>query len=231
MRSEPGKLGNIAGSSTGKMAAQLQLQWDFEETLQHFQRKDKRVADLLHGLGPRAFFIQPDPFASLVHAVLSQQISTRAAETIHRRVKELFGGVITPHLLATTTPEVLRECGISGRKAGYLQDLSTRFADSRSVLHRLHELEDDEVVEALVEIKGIGEWTAQMCLIFSLGRMDVFAPNDFGLMKAMMLLYKKKNKPDAEWFIRTASRWAPYRSIASRYLWLSLSEHTATVKG
>jgi DNA-3-methyladenine glycosylase II len=162
-------------------------------------------------------------FHSLARAIVSQQISTHAARTIWARVQ----GLATPERftaqrLLLLSDEQLRSAGLSPQKLRYLRDLSSRIADKRLSFARLTRLHDDHVVETLVEVMGIGVWTAQMFLIFSLRRPDVFAPDDLGLRNAIRKLYGLADVPDRKSLHEIAARWAPYRSIASWYLWRSL---------
>lgn len=209
------------------------LDWSFAEVCALLERSDPKLRGLFLEIGPREFFLQPDPFVSLVHAIIGQQISTRAAQTIFGRVTEMLGNSIAPETLLAVSAEDLRSCGVSARKIDYLRDLATHFGRIGEKSAPFHELSDDEVEKVLVQIKGIGLWTARMCMIFSLGRMDVFASDDLGLVQASQQLYALKTRPERQWLEKQAAKWSPYRSIASRYLWLSLNNSggTATPEG
>jgi len=162
------------------------------------------------------------PFAALVEAILYQQITGKAAATIHARLREAVGRKHPrpPDIVALSDDE-LRLAGLSRQKVGYLRDLAEK-ASKGLPLGRLRRLADDDVVAALVGVKGIGRWTAEMFLMFRLGRLDVLPVDDYGIRKAMQRAYRKRALPKPEWMRRTAEPWRPYRSVASWYLWRSL---------
>lgn len=172
--------------------------------------------------GPLEAILQEDYFLALVQKVIYQQLSGKAAATIFRRVEELAGGRITPVKLASFSQEEFRTAGVSRQKFSYISDLSAHFIRDAAFFEHLDQHEDDEVVEKLVQIRGIGVWTAQMFLMFTLGRPDVFAPDDLGLQNAVIKLYGLAERPKRKELMVFAERWKPYRTAASRYLWLSL---------
>ena len=161
-------------------------------------------------------------FATLAISIISQQISDKAAGAIANRFRALYGGLNpTPAQLAATSDEDLRGVGLSGSKVRYLKDLSGHVLDGRLDLERIAALPEDEVMRELVAVKGIGPWTAEMFMIFSLGMPDVFSFGDVGLVNAMVRLYRLR-KPASRKRLETISkRWSPYRSLAARYLWAS----------
>lgn len=162
-----------------------------------------------------------DPFTALVEAVVWQQLSTRAASTIYGRVLALAGDSgLTPAALLACSDEQLRGAGLSRSKISFLRDLATRATDGSLTFDALADLEDDEVVATLTQIKGIGRWTAEMFLMFRLLRPDVLPVGDLGIVKAMQRHYRiRKTTPDR--LYRLAEPWRPYRSVASWYLWAS----------
>ena len=171
-----------------------------------------------------------DPFTSLARAIVGQQISVKAAETIWRRfvlaAHPRPGGKIArkldPRAVAALEIAALRLCGLSGRKAEYLLDLSLHFASGRLDPKQWKKLDDEALIEALVAVKGIGRWTAEMFLIFHELRADVLPIDDIGLQRAVAILYNR-GEPIAPAAIRElAVRWQPYRSVATWYLWRSL---------
>lgn len=163
-------------------------------------------------------------FRTLVTSIVGQQISLQAAASIMRRVLERFGEHPTPaQLLAAPVPE-LRALGLSESKARYLKDLAAHVADGRLDLVHVASLPDEEVMRELVAVKGIGPWTAEMFLMFSLRRPDVFSYGDMGLVNAMVRLYRLRKPVSRARMERIAKRWAPYRTLAARYLWASLGE-------
>ena len=165
-----------------------------------------------------------DPYGALLRAIVGQQLSTIAARTIYGRVLELFGGrVPTPRELLDVSDEALRGAGLSRAKVLYLRDLAERVEDGRLQLDRLPKLSDDEVSAELTAVKGIGQWSADMFLIFQLQRKDVLPVGDLGIRRAIERLYKLPKIPDAPTALNIGEPWRPYRSLASLYLWQSLS--------
>jgi DNA-3-methyladenine glycosylase II len=185
-------------------------------------RCDPRLAVVIRETGRlRPDFGRRDPFEALVSAVISQQLSTKAADTIRGRVLALIPSLTPEALLAVPVPD-LRAAGLSGQKAAYLRDLAEHVGDGRLDLHRLRQLTDDEVVDAIVAVKGFGRWTAQMFLMFSLHRPDVLPTGDLGIVKGMQIVLGMKRRPSVRTMERAAKPWQPYRSIACWYLWRTL---------
>ena len=165
-----------------------------------------------------------DPYGALLRAIVGQQLSTIAARTIYARVLDLFGGrVPTPRELLDVSEEAMRGAGLSRAKVLYLRDLAERVEDGRLKLDRLPKLSDDEVSAELTAVKGIGQWSADMFLIFQLQRKDVLPVGDLGIRRAVERLYKLPKIPDAPTVLGIGEPWRPYRSLASLYLWQSLS--------
>ena len=162
------------------------------------------------------------PFAALVEAMLYQQITGKAAATIHRRLCELVGGRLPrPEDFPRLSDPELRGVGLSRQKISYLRDLSLRVQDGLP-LRGLSRLGDEEVIQALTAVKGIGRWTAEMFLIFRLGRLDVLPVDDYGVRKAMQKAYRMRKLPKPDRMRRVAEAWRPYRTLGSWYLWRSL---------
>ncbi|WP_156782668.1 DNA-3-methyladenine glycosylase family protein [Acidihalobacter yilgarnensis] len=172
------------------------------------------MAHLQTALGPCRLSVRPDPFVTLCASIIGQQLSTRAAGTIRARLETLLGGPPTAVSLVAADVEALRGAGLSGGKVRYLQEIATRSLDGRLDFTALWTLPDTDALACLTEVPGIGRWTAEMFLIFGLGRLDVFAPGDAGLRRAIRTLYGDDAPPDA-----VSALWAPYRSVASWYLW------------
>jgi DNA-3-methyladenine glycosylase II len=164
-----------------------------------------------------------DPFAALCRAIISQQISTKVARTIEGRFLSLFPRrrPTATRLLAVEDAE-LRAVGLSGQKMKYMRDLAAHAVSGALRLSRIGEQDDDDVIASLTRVKGVGVWTAQMFLMFVLGRPDVLPVDDFGLKKAVMIQYGFDELPGAEEIQSVAEPWRPYRSIATWYLWRSL---------
>lgn len=163
-------------------------------------------------------------FRTLVTSIVSQQISLAAAASIMRRLLELFGGEPTPAKVLRAPVGKLRAAGLSASKAAYLRDLAAHVKDGRLDLAHVASLPDEEVMRELVAVKGIGPWTAEMFLMFSLRREDVFSYGDVGLVNAMARLYRLRKPASRARLERIVRKWAPYRTLAARYLWASLDE-------
>jgi DNA-3-methyladenine glycosylase II len=186
-------------------------------------RRDARLAALMKRVGPCRL---PDartraPFGALVRAILSQQLSSRAADTIHGRVLALVGGAagLTPSSLLAADPLALRAAGVSRPKIAYLRDLAAHVADGRLDLAALERRHDEDVIVAITAVKGLGRWSAEMFLMFRLNRPDVFPVADLGIVRGMQTLFGMKRRPAPRTMIRLAESWRPYRSVAAWYLW------------
>ncbi len=168
-------------------------------------------------------------YAALVRAIVGQQLSTKAARSIWLRVVEHFGGhAPTPAQVLACDPEELRAAGgLSRAKTSYLRSLAEHVESGELELGRLEELTDDEVIAELTAVRGIGEWSAHMFLIFQLRRPDVIAPGDLGIRRAIQIAYGMDELPTAAEVIERAEPWRPHRSLACRYLWRSLDNEPA----
>jgi DNA-3-methyladenine glycosylase II len=188
-------------------------------------RRDPVLAALIRKHGPcgLAAAQRADHFSALVRAIVGQQLSTKAATTIHRRLVELLGdGAATPEGLAALTDSQLRSVGVSRQKSAYLRDLCGKVASGEVRLDALARMTDDEVIEDLTKIKGVGRWTAEMFLMFRLHRPDVLPVGDLGIVNAVKNVYKLRKKPSADRLTKIGEPWRPYRSVACWYLWRSL---------
>ena len=167
---------------------------------------------------------ETDIFCGLVQAIVSQQLSTRAAATIYGRLQALMpdAGPPTPEALLPLSDEALRGVGLSRQKASYMRDLARKVLEGSVKTDGLPEMSDEEVVAELTKIKGIGRWTVEMILIFRLARPDILPVGDLGIVKAIQKAYGLRKPPDAARMQKIAERWRPYRSVASWYLWASL---------
>jgi DNA-3-methyladenine glycosylase II len=194
------------------------------QAVRHLRRSDPVLARILDAVGPCGYERRRGgtPFAHLLRAILYQQISGKAAASIHARLVAHVGRPWPrPEDIQASSDADLRAVGLSRQKIVYLRDLSQK-ALAGLPLTRLARLDDDAVVEALTEVKGIGRWTAHMYLIFRLGRPDVLPVDDYGVRKAMQRAYRRRELPGPEWMRRRAEAWRPYRSLACWYLWRSL---------
>ena len=165
-----------------------------------------------------------DHFTALAEAIVHQQVSMKAGAAIFARVRDAVGATraLDPHRVLATGGDELRAAGLSRQKAGYLRNLADRSASGALPLERLQRLDDEQVIRALVQVRGIGRWSAEMFLMFRLGRLDVLPVDDLGLRKGAQLVYGLRQLPDGRRLHRLAERWIPFRSIATWYLWRSL---------
>jgi len=164
-----------------------------------------------------------DAYGALLRSIVGQQLSTKAASTIYGRMMELFDGhAPTPEQLLAADPDAIRAAGLSRPKINYLRDLAQHVQDGELELDRLDELPDEEVIEQLTAVKGIGEWSAHMFLMFHLGRPDVLPVGDQGIRNAIKKEYRLRKIPDAKRMEKIAKPWRPYRTLACLYLWSSL---------
>jgi DNA-3-methyladenine glycosylase II len=188
-------------------------------------RRDPILASIIRARSSRALIDAPavDPFAALVRTIVGQQLSTKAAATIHRRVVDLIpGGVVTPDALNAIPDDKLRGAGLSRQKTGYIRDLSAKAANGDLPLDRLPEMTDDQVIEAITRVKGLGRWSAEMFLMFRLPRPDVLPVDDLGIVNAIHRVYKLRKRPNANRIRKIGEAWRPYRTVACWYLWQSL---------
>lgn len=191
-----------------------------QDAVAHLSRVDATLGGLIAQAGPFTLRPDRDRFGMLVRSIVSQQISTAAARTIRLRLLER----LEPHPLSaaaiqSVTDEELRLAGLSAQKISYLRDLSARVLDERLRLDRIGRLGDEGVIEHLTQVRGIGRWTAQMFLIFSLGRLDVFPHDDLGVRSSLRTLYQLETLPDQQTSEQISAPWAPYRSVAAWYCW------------
>ncbi len=188
-------------------------------------RRDPVMRDLIRQHGPcgLAAAQHTDPYRALVRAIVSQQLSTRAAATILRRFVDLFGGTFPTPAQVLAMPEArLRGVGLSGMKGSFVRDLARRVEDGSLRLDAFDAMTDDEVIATLTQVKGIGRWTAEMFLMFRLHRPDVLPVGDLGIVNAIKRAYRLRKTPTPERMTKIGENWRPYRSIACWYLWASL---------
>jgi DNA-3-methyladenine glycosylase II len=186
----------------------------------HLRAADPVMAQIVAAVGPCTLSPKPAGFATLVDAIVSQQISVKAADAILRRVEAAAGELAPPALLALGH-DALRASGLSNAKARYVLDLSERVADGRLDLDHLAQHDDEQIIQQLVLVKGIGRWTAEMYLIFSLGRPDVLPVDDLGLRQGVQRAYGLPELPKGPAIRAIAESWRPFRSVGTWYLWRS----------
>jgi len=199
---------------------------DYERARRTLMRRDRVLGAVIKRIGPCALASRQrnDHLTALVGAIVSQQLSTKAAATIFGRFAALFPGNEIPNAAAIDliSNEQLRAVGLSGQKVGYLRDLCARIGDGRLRLEELDSLPDDQVIARLTEVKGFGRWTAEMFLMFRLHRPDVLPVDDLGIVKAVQKVYGLRKRPDPKRIMKIGEVWRPYRSVASWYLWQTL---------
>jgi DNA-3-methyladenine glycosylase II len=200
---------------------------DYTRARRHLMRTDPRLGALIKHVGPCGLgnFPQRPPFVALTYAIASQQLSVKAADTIFNRFCDLFppDRIPDPAKMMVMNADAIRAVGFSRPKVSFLQDLAAQVVDQRLPLDALQMMPDEEVMAALTAVKGIGRWTAEVFLLFRLGRMDVFPADDLGLVKAVQRMYGLRKKPSRDRLMKIAEPWRPYRSVAAWYLWRSLS--------
>lgn len=191
-----------------------------ERARRSLARRDRRFAPLIRRVGPCGLRRRGSPYRYLVRAILYQQLAGAAARAVEARLRDAFGGRLpAPAELAAASPVLLRSVGLSRQKAAALRAVATAFLDGTVRPRALLAMSDEEVVASVTRIRGVGEWTAHMLLMFSLGRPDVLPVGDYGVRKGARLLYALEELPDRRELERLAQPWRPYRSVASWYLW------------
>ena len=184
-------------------------------------RRDAVMAQIMRR-HPKVFMMRRgEPFMTLARAIVGQQISVKAAQSVWERLVTCVGEV-TPARVLMKERAVLRACGLSERKTEYIADLAQHFADGRIHVHRWPQMSDEEIIAELVEVRGIGRWTAEMFLMFNLLRPDVLPLDDLGLQKGIRIAYYRKRKVSVRTMRRLGETWRPWRSVATWYLWRSL---------
>jgi DNA-3-methyladenine glycosylase II len=191
--------------------------------VEHLSAADPVLAGVIERVGIFTPAHEPDIWRSLVDSIVSQQLSVRAAATIAGRLAELgTGGFPTPEEILALGEERVRACGLSRAKVTYVRDLAGRWLEGTIDPEQLRAMDDEEAIAALTRVKGIGRWTAEMVLIFTLNRPDILPVDDLGFRNAVQRVYGGEDRPDAATMRRIAEPWRPFRSVATLYLWRSL---------
>ena len=202
----------------------------------HLRASDPLLRRVIDAVGPFRMGLKSTSsvFGALAEAIVYQQLSGKAAATIFGRVCALFPrarGTLTPGHILRASDESLRSAGLSRPKLLALRDLAQRTKDRKvPTLAEVHRMEDDAIVERLTEVRGIGRWTAEMLLMFRLGRPDVLPVDDYGIRKGFAVAFRKAELPDRSALEKRGARWAPYRTVASWYLWRAVELPTAKTK-
>ena len=194
----------------------------YKQAAVYLSKKDRKLAKIIEQTNLVPLELHGDYFRELTESIIGQQLSIKAADTILSRFYKLMKGPIAPRKVLKLKDDDIRKAGISYQKISYIKDLAKKFGDGEIEFHKFEKLTDEKIIEELIAVRGIGRWTAEMFLIFGLGRPDVFSYGDLGLRRAIEKLYKIKDLKEIK-AIRISEKWKPYRSVASRYLWKSLN--------
>ena len=192
------------------------------------------MAEVISEVGPCTLELRTagTHFDALIRSIVYQQLSGKAAATIHGRVRAMFDVEASlPQQIAAAEHEALRKAGLSSQKAGYLRNLAEHSLNGSLPVESLHELGDQDIIDALTQVKGIGRWSAQMFLMFRLGRPDVLPDLDLGVQKGIQRAYRMRKLPSPKKVLETGSRWAPYRTIGSWYMWRVLELPADALRG
>jgi DNA-3-methyladenine glycosylase II len=216
----------MAPRPAGAHARKAALKWSADDRA--LMRADKVLKRLMEERGPIDPAIdrrgsRPDPFEAVARAIVGQQLSTKAARSIWEKLLAQFGGETpTPEALLRKRKPTLRKAGLSNAKVEFLRDLAQHVKDGRLDFDRIKDLSDEDVIAELIEVKGVGSWTAEMFLMFHLARPDVLSVGDLGIRRAVQIEYGMKELPGPEELERIAEEWRPHRTLACLYLWRSL---------
>ena len=189
--------------------------------LRHLSHADKRIEKLIDKFGPPNFNLMNNYYESLIRSIVYQQLSGKAASIIYERFLDLFVFDIYPKPkdVLEVSIETLRSSGLSYQKVNYIRDLSEKWQDGTMNLTDIDSMTDEEISSELIKVKGIGQWTADMFLMFTLGRPDVFPFGDLGIQKGVMILTNMNRLPTQKEMERKTKKWQPYRTVAAWYLW------------
>lgn len=196
------------------------------KAIQHLKKSDPVLAAIIERVGPYKINYGAPEFEHLAESIVYQQLNGKAAATIFARLEALAGSPVTPKGILAVTETQMRSAGLSKQKLGYIRDLATKTSDGTVQFERLADMSDDDVIEHLTQIKGIGTWTAHMFLMFALRRPNVLPTGDYGVQMAIKKAYNKRKLPNPAQMLKLAKCWEPYRSAACWYLWRSLDIKT-----
>lgn len=192
-------------------------------SIQHLCKKDKRLAKLIEMIGDISYESYDDPFKFLVHEIIEQMLSVKAGRKIYSRLEEMCNGAITPETINKFSIDEIQAIGTSSTKAHYIKDLAKSVVNKELVFETLENLPDKEVIRELTKLKGIGEWTAHMYLIFVLDRQDILPTTDVAFLQVYGWLYKTEDRSKTS-VEKKCRKWKPYSSIAARYFYHALDE-------
>lgn len=189
----------------------------------HFKENDPVLGALVDVITLPEWRKNDNYFVDLAESIISQQLSIKAADTIWKRFIMLFPKeIVDPTFVLDIPDQKIRDVGISWQKISYIKDLAKKTVENEVIFDQFEAMTENEIVTELIKVRGIGRWTAEMFLMFSMGRVDIFSYGDLGLRRAMQQLYKLKKEPTEKRAALIANKWKPYRTIACRYLWRSL---------
>ena len=189
-----------------------------------FLRKDPKLAKIIYSVGRYEISLVKNPYRSLIDAIITQQLSGAAADSISKRFQKLYQRYPKPIDVINTSDSKLRSAGLSKMKVTYIKDLSEKIQSKELKINSLKDKSDEVIISHLSQVKGIGRWTAEMFLIFSLGRLDVLPVGDLGLKKGIQRLYSMPDLPEKEEIEEIGRKWRPYRTVATWYIWKSLNQ-------
>ena len=199
---------------------------NIDDAIKYLKEIDPTMNKIINSVGAYSIKIRHNPFLALVEAIIYQQLTGKAAQSIYEKFISYYNNneyYVQPQYIILTADNIMRSFGLSNKKIEYIKLLSTDIIKGNINLNSFEEKEDEEIINELTKLKGIGRWTAEMFLIFCLERKDVFPLKDLGIKKAIQRWYFNPEYPDEQSIIDLSNIWKPYRSIASWYLWKSLS--------
>ncbi len=194
----------------------------YKKALLHFKKVDLILFKTAKKVGHVELYSGSDHFIKLCKSIINQQLSNRVGDLIFERFKKLFNNKIIPQKVLKIEDEKIRKIGISYSKIKYLKDLAKKIINKEIIFKEFENEKEEIIIEKLTTVKGIGRWTVEMFLMFSLGRPDVFSTGDLGLKNAVQKLYKLNEKPTEKQLLEISSKWSPYRTYASMILWRSM---------
>lgn len=200
------------------------LSSELSEKAVKFLKKDPKLAKIISQVGRYEISLVKNPYRSLIDAIITQQLSGAAADSISKKFQKLYHRYPKPIDVINTSDSKLRSTGLSKMKVTYIKDLSEKIESKELRIRSLKDKSDEEAISHLTQVKGIGRWTAEMFLIFSLGRLDVLPVGDLGLKKGIQRLYCMPDLPKKEQIENIAESWRPYRTVATWYIWKSLNQ-------
>jgi DNA-3-methyladenine glycosylase II len=202
------------------------MSFDLETARAHLAKNDPVLAAIIAKVGPFEPAYRDPTFESLARAIVYQQLHGKAARTIYERLQSACGGKVDPHSILSLSEDQMRACGLSRAKLSYIRDLAAKTLSGEVVFERLPQMSEEEVIEHLIRVKGIGIWSAQMFLMFALRRANILPVSDLGIRSGIQKAYRKRKIPTAKEIIKLSRKWEPYCTLACYYLWRSLDIET-----